>query len=370
MLSEKNILLLTPGPTKIPERVKNSSSEATIHHRSESFSVILSELLENLKPLFGTKKTILPVHTTGRGAMESSISNLLNEEDHILSICNGKFGDMFANIAENYNCKVTRMYTNWEEEVSLPEIKEYISKNPDLKAVTIVHSDTSSGILNPVEEVAKVLDEKNILLIVDGISSIGNVKFEFDKWGVDVAITASQKCLMSYPGVSFVALSEKAWKFQKTSKLPYFYTNFKSIYNSVSKEYPETPGTTPVSLMVAVSEAVKMIHEEGFENTIQRIFYLRKELINEMIKLGFLQYPLNVVSKSPTVSLFKVPKGINVDQLQKELLNRFNIYIAKGLGEYSQSIIRIAHMGDIRKKDLDLLIYALKILKNEKEVVL
>src|SRR5699024_540210 len=121
-----------------------------------------------------------------------------------------------------------------------------IENTPDLKAVTIVHSDTSSGILNPVQEIAEILKNKNILLIVDGISSIGNVQFKFDEWKVDVAITASQKCLMSYPGLSFVVLSDKAWAFAANSRLPHYYTSFKSIYRSITREFPQTPGTTPV----------------------------------------------------------------------------------------------------------------------------
>jgi aspartate aminotransferase-like enzyme len=355
---------MTPGPTKIPLSVQEASRRAVVHHRSLEFSTILAELLENIKPLFGTLNNVLPVHTTGRGAMEASIANLFSAGDHLLCISNGKFGAMFADIAENYQCRATRITTSWEEEIDLAQIEAYIRSNPDLKAITVVHSDTSSGISNPIKEIAQLTKHTDILLIVDGISSIGSVIFEFDEWGVDVAITASQKGLMSFPGLSFVVLSEKAWKLEEHSTLPKYYTNFKSILESVTKEKRETPGTTPVSLVAAVHEAVNLIHKEGLTNVVNRFEKSSKRLRDEMEALGFSQYPHDINSYSSTVSLFQVPEGYHPNDIQKNLLDNANIYIAKGLGYQKDTIIRIAHMGDIQDEDIDSTLLAItKVLE-------
>ncbi|RXT00618.1 alanine--glyoxylate aminotransferase family protein [Ammoniphilus sp. CFH 90114] len=360
MLGAQDLLLMTPGPTKIPPSVQKASGQATMHHRSKPFAIMLGELLEGLKPFFGTSQPILPVHTTGRGAMEAAITNLFSQGDPILSICNGKFGGFFAEIGERYGCQVTRAFASWEEEVELSQLVKLIDSIPDLKAITVVHSDTSSGILNPIEQIAALTKKRDILLIVDGISSIGSVPFEFDKWGVDVAITASQKGLMSFPGLAFVVLNDKAWKAEQTSTLPKFYTEFKEILKSVTKPKPDTPGTTPVSLVAAVHEAVKLLTLEGKENVFKRMESNGAYLRQEMNQLGFQTYPPNLIEYSPTVSMFKVPEGYTSNDIQSFLQQHHGIFIAKGLGNYKDGFIRIGHMGDIRLSDIERTIAAVK----------
>lgn len=352
-------LLLTPGPTKIPLSVQERSGRAVMHHRTSEFSQILYELLHGLKPIFGTNQSVLPVHSTGRGAMEATITNLFQPDDHILAICNGKFGEMFGDIAERYQCRVSRIFTDWYQEIHIESIRQFINDNPDLKAITVVHSDTSSGVLNPVDLIAELTRNTEILLIVDGISSIGNVKFEFDHWGVDVAITASQKGLMSFPGLSFVVLSEKAWDFEKRATLPRYYTNFKDIHKLTTKDVPETPGTTPVSLVVACHEAVRLLHAEGLDNVYRRFNTISENLRKIMLELGYTPFPGNFQQYSPTVSLYHVPEGLSANDVTNYLLNYHKIYIQKALDHNKDKVIRIGHMGDVREADIDRLLKAL-----------
>ena len=228
--------------------------------------------MELIAPVFGTKSTVLPVHTTGRGAMEAAICNLFSQGDEIAVCCNGKFGELWASLAESYGLVVHRISTEWDRDVDAAEVAGFLASHPRLRGVALAYCDTSTGVRNDVASVARVVREHgpDTLVLVDGVSSLGGMPFSFDEWGVDLAVTASQKCLMSSPGLAFAALSERAWTANARAGLPRNYWDFAATRQHVSRQQPETPGTPPVHIVLQVTEALRILHEEGLVKVQRR----------------------------------------------------------------------------------------------------
>ena len=249
-------LLMTPGPTRIPERIL-LAGHRVLHHRTPEFSECLAELLDSARQIFGTAKAdILPIHATGRAAMEGAVLNFFQPGDTLIAVCNGRFGEMWSEYAERYGLKVVRVTEDWERSVDPAEVAAALGENPHAKAVLITHSDTSTGALNPIGEIASVARNRGALTLVDGISSIGGVRFSFDAWDVDFAVVASQKCLMCSPGLALAAVGERAWQAAESGGMPRAYLDFASIRRTLSGERPETPGTTPVLLVLQLLESI------------------------------------------------------------------------------------------------------------------
>ena len=350
------MLLMTPGPTRVPQRVLDAGARPMIHHRSPEFSRELATIVELLPPVFGTKRPPLPVHTTGRGALEATICNLFSAGDEIVSCCNGKFGEMWAGFAASYGLIVHRVATDWTRDIDLAELETTLTYRPRAKAVTVAYTDSSTGVANDVKAIARVAARHGVLTLVDGVSSIGGMPFEMDEWGVDVAVTASQKCLMSSTGMAFAVLSDRARGAIETSKLPKNYWDFLAIEQTITKPKPETPGSTPVHLASQVAEALRMIHEEGLENVFGRHAAMSERARAGAAKLGLaLQCP-GFARRSATMTAlaFATPAPV------RDRLKERGILTAAGLGRFQADGFRIGHMGDIRLDDVDRTLVALR----------
>ena len=359
------LLLMTPGPTRVPERVLRAGARPMIHHRTAEFSAELAALIEMLGPVFGTRTTALPLHTTGRGGTEAAISNFFSAGDEIVACCNGKFGEMWAGLAASYGLVVHRVSTDWRQEVDASEIEQILRDRPRVRGITLTFGDTSTGVRNDIEAVCKAARGTDALVMVDGVSSIGGMPFAFDEWGVDVAVVASQKCLMSAPGLAFVAVSERAWSANAHSALPRNYLNLLDVKQNVTRAKPETPGTTPVSLMLQVAEALRMIHEEGLERV-----YARHEAMAERVRRGALDLGLSlqcptITHHSTTLTAVACPPGVPPKAIRDPLTAR-GILTAAGLGApFEGSAFRIGHMGDIRLADVERTLSALAEVLSE-----
>ena len=350
---EAQLLLMTPGPTRVPDRVLRAGARPMIHHRTPEFSRELVEMIELLGPLFGTKNPVLPVHTTGRGAMEAAICNLFSPGDVIGVCCNGKFGQMWAGFAESYGLDVHRLATDWGSNVEMGEIDSFLEAQPTTRGITVGYGETSSGGRTDVKALCTtVRDRGDAMVLVDAVSTLGGMPFAFDEWGVDVAVTASQKCLMSSPGLAFAVLSDRAWAATERSRLPRNYWNFADIRRETTKQRPETPGTAPVHLVLQVAEALRMIHEEGLQNVHRRHDLMAARVRQGAAELGLeLQCPaLN--ARSATVTGITLPAGIAPKLVRDELKAR-GILTAAGMGPYLETAFRIGHMGDIRVADVE-----------------
>jgi len=345
-------LLMTPGPTRIPERVLLAGNHV-IHHRTPEFSAALTELVELARPIFGASTAnILPVHGTGRAAMEGAVVNFFLPDDTVIACCNGSFGEMWAGFAERYGLNVVRVGVDWERSIEPGDVAAALEANPGTRAVTIVHSDTSTGVLNNVAEVARVARKRGALTLVDGISSVGGVPFLFDEWDLDFAVTSSQKCLMSSPGLALAVVGPRAWAMAEHGGMPRAYLDFDTIRRIMDRALPETPGTTPVSLVFQLLEAVRMIHEEGLESVFNRHATMGGRVRTRAPELGYGLAGSAIKDRSPTLTALTVPAGCEPESIRTRV-REAGIQIAVGLGSYKPTCIRIGHMGDIRMSDVD-----------------
>lgn len=359
-----DLTLFTPGPVNVPHSVLIAGARAMLHHRTPEFSAVLESVIERLKVIFGTQEDVLIVHTSGRGAMEGVLRNLFSKGDGILCICNGYFGEMFANIAESTLLDVTRVSESWLKSLELDEIEHLLVNNDSIKALTVVHSDTSTALLNPIRELGKIVRRNNRLLIVDCVSSIGAIPFEFDDWNVDVAITASQKGLMAPAGVSFVALNDRAWKAVKAAQRSSYYIDFNQI-KAFYSEKRQTPGSTPVSLVASVSESLNLIFQEGLDARYQRHKFISAAIKDSLISLGLDLFPKGDFIRSDSLSAFYVPNGILPKQVVNIAREKYRIVISSGLGKYKDMTFRVGHLGMVTIQQALTLVSAFEFIMKE-----
>jgi aspartate aminotransferase-like enzyme len=358
------LLLMTPGPTRGPARVLAAGAMPMIHHRTGEFSRILAGVIDGLRPLFGAEGNILPVHSTGRGALEAALTNLCSPGDVAVVCCNGQFGEMWARIAETFGIVTRRVCQDWGTAVDPGEIEAALRAGPKAHAVLLAHCDTSTGALNDVAAVARVARRHGALVMVDGVSSIGGTPFRFDEWDLDVAVTASQKCLMSSPGLSFVALSERAWQARSEASLPRAYFDFEAIRKNLARPNPETPGSTPVHLVAQLNAALGQIHAEGLDRVYARHEELARIARSRAADLGLAPQCSELDRLSPTLTGLRAPEGVSPGFIREQLKTR-GILVAKGLGRYEPTSFRIGHMGDIRPADVERTMSALgEIIKH------
>jgi len=345
-------LLMTPGPTRIPTRVLDAA-HWVVHHRTPEFSAALAETLTRLRPYFGAATAdVLPLHATGRAAMEGAITNFFAPGDTVVACCNGKFGEMWAGFAESYGLDVRRVSENWEQSVDPAEVERVLRGPDSVRAVLCCHSDTSTGVLNPIEDIARVARAHDALVLVDGISSVGGVPFRFDDWDLDFAVTSSQKCLMSSPGLSFAVVGERAWSSVERSPFPTHYLSFPAIRKTLAGEHPETPGTTPVSLVCQVLEALRMHAEEGMDAVFARHQAMADRATARADALGLGLQCLWLQQRSPTLTALMLPEGVEPTWLRGKV-REAGIQIAGGMGHFAGAGVRIGHMGDIRMADVE-----------------
>ena len=342
---------MTPGPTRVPERVLRAGARPMLHHRSAAFSMELAAMLELLPPLFGTREPVLPVHATGRGAMESVLCNLFSPGDEIGVCANGRFGEMWATIALSHGIVVQRVATDWNRDVDPADVDRVLNEHRGIRAIAMAYSDTSTGVANDVAAVASVASRRGVLTLIDGVSSIGGMPFHFDEWGVDAAITASQKCLMSSPGLSFVVLSGRARSATATARLARRYWDLADIRRAVARAKPETPGTPPVHIVMQVAEALRQIHEEGLAAVIARHADMATMVAGRATQLGLLPQCPSLVRRATTVTALALPASRPPGPLREALTAR-GILVAGALEHFAPSAFRIGHMGDIRPADV------------------
>ena len=351
MQPQSEITLYTPGPVTVPQRILAAGAMAMIHHRSPAFHELYSACMHDMQWLLGTSQDVLMTHTSGRGAMEGCISNLLCAGDQVASVVNGNFGAMYGKIATAYGLKVHQVLTDWAKpfagDAAAAELEAVLTANPGIKAITICHNDTSNSVENDNRLASTIARKPGVLLLVDAVSSAGCMPIEFDAWDIDALVTASQKGLMSPAGVAFVALSDRAWKAAESSNLPRYFTNFKDIRKKFHEKpgAPETPGSTPVSLVRCVTEALAMIREEGRDQVFARHARLAAAVRAGITGMGMDLVPANQASPSASVTTFYFPQGVNAGAIRSALVNSFRMQIAGGLGQYKDSTLRIGHMG-------------------------
>ncbi|HJX31625.1 MAG TPA: alanine--glyoxylate aminotransferase family protein [Thermodesulfobacteriota bacterium] len=360
---QRKYYLLAPGPVPVPPKVLAAMSEPIIHHRAPAFVKVLEEVRGGLKFLFQTKNEVLILASSGTGAMEGAVTNTLCKGDTSLVVRAGKFGERWAEICEAYGVKPICIDVPWGQAVDPKLIAQELEKNPFIRAVFIQASETSTGVMHPIREIAEIVKKyDNTLLVVDAISGIGVFDLPVDKWGLDVVVSGSQKAFMLPPGLAFVTLSDKALSFVEKSDIPKYYFNFKKELKKLVKDN-ETNFTPAVSLIMGLREALNMIKEDGLEKVFKRHARLADATRAAAKALGLELYAPD--SPSNAVTAIKAPAGIDGQKIVKILRDKHNITIAGGQSEAKGKIFRIAHMGYLDAYDIIMVVSALEMTLKE-----
>lgn len=351
----KKNYLLTPGPTPIPPEVLKSQAQPIIHHRTPQFEAILKEAEEGLKYVFQTKNEVLIFASSGTGAMEAAVVNLLSPGEEAICIRGGKFGERWTELCEVYGIRPLNIDVEWGKSVDVKIVEEKLN-NSNAKVVFATLCETSTGVTADVKALAEAAHKKDAVLVVDAISALGAVECKTDEWDMDVVIAGSQKGLMLPPGLGFASVSERAWKFVEQSKSPRYYFDFRSAKKNLAKN--TTPFTPAITLIIGLNESLKLIKKEGLDNAILRFKRLSQAVREAMEALGLELFAPDAYSDA--VTAIKVPEGVDGGKLVKIMRDQYGVSIAGGQAQLKGKIFRIAQMGYITKDDL---IYGLEILE-------
>ncbi|MFC4078126.1 pyridoxal-phosphate-dependent aminotransferase family protein [Salinithrix halophila] len=341
-MNQDKFRLQIPGPTPIPPRVTQAMARPMIGHRDPDCSRLVKDLSQRLGPVFGTKEPILILTSSGTSALEAAAVNTVSPGDEAAVVVAGAFGDRFAKILERYGTTLHRLDIPWGEACTPEQLATFLRERPQVKAVFLTFCETSTGVLHPIPELAAVIRrETEALIIVDGVSSVGGVKTQFDEWGLDILVTGSQKAFMLPAGLAFAAVSDRAWKVIETNPQPRFYLDFRAYKNNLEKD--TTPYTPAVSLLFGLEEVLTMLEEEGLKNV-----YERHQLMMRMTRAGIRGMGLTLMTSdeasSPTVTSVLGGDTWSSEDLRKEL-KRLSVRVAGGQQHLKGKIFRIGHMG-------------------------
>ncbi|MEK6727488.1 MAG: alanine--glyoxylate aminotransferase family protein [Candidatus Omnitrophota bacterium] len=340
--------LLTPGPTPLPPQVCEAMSRPIIHHRTPQFQAILKEATEGLKYVFQTKNDVFILTSSGTGAMEAAVINLLSAGDTVLTVQGGKFGERWTEICRAYGITAEVLNVEWGKAVDPDEIRKKLKSVPKIKAVFTTLCETSTGVVFDIEAIGKVLKDTEALLVVDAISGLGAIDLNTDGWYCDVVVSGSQKGLMLPPGLSFISVSPKAWKLIENSKSPKYYFSLKAAKKAWQQT--DTPFTPAITLIIALVEALKLIKEDGLQNIFSRHKKMAEATRLAVKALGLELYA--PTAPSDIVTAVKVPEAIDGEKLVKQMRDANGVTIAGGQSELKGKIFRIAHMGFIEEFDI------------------
>lgn len=340
--------LMTPGPVPLHPDVEKILGEPMIHHRTPEFEACLRRTAEKLKEAFATVQPVFMHASTGTGAMESAIVNTLSPGDEVLCVVSGKFGERWAQMCKIFGLKTTVLNVNWGEAVKLEDLKRELDLHPEIKAVFTQACETSTATVHPIREMASLIKgREHTILIVDAITAVGAMLLEMDDWGLDVVIGGSQKAFMLPAGLSFIALSQKAWGFYEKSKLPKFYWDLKLEMKSLLKG--ETHFSSVVPLVRALDLSLQFLTSPRKSQTLTRIQNLAQATREAAPFLGFKIYSK---SPSPSVTALIVPEGIDSQKLRDHIEKEYNLTLMGGQDQLKGKILRIGHLGYISNEDM------------------
>lgn len=355
----KKKYLLSPGPTAVPESVLVKMAEPMIHHRTPQFSAIFAEVKKGLKYVFQTENEVLILASSGTGAMEAAITNLFSKGDKVLFVNGGKFGERWGHISKIYGLDPVEVKVEWGKTVDVAVVKDILDKDPEIKAVLVQASETSTTASHPIKELAELTKGRDALLVVDGITAVGVVDLPMDKLGIDVLISGSQKAFMLPPGLAFLALSDKAWKFAENSDLPKYYFDLKKENKNQVPGKDTTAYTPAVSLVNGLAEVLHMIKEEGLENVFNRHDTLARATRAAVTAMGLKLLAPDSPATSATGAY--VPEGVDGGKLVKFLRDDMGVTLAGGQDHFKGKIIRIAHLGYYDTFDIIIAISAIEM---------
>ena len=343
--------LQIPGPTNIPDRVLRAMDRAVIDHRGPAFGELSKGVLEKLKSVFKTSSPVIMYPGSGTGAWEAAIVNTLNVGDKVLFFETGEFSVRWYDQAKKLNIDAEIVPGDWRHGVDPKIVAQKLSEDKDkkIKAVCVLHNETSAGITNNIAEIRKAIDSVNhpALFMVDVISSLASIDYRHDEWKVDVTVGGSQKGLLLPPGLSFNAISQKALEASKQSKMSKHYWDWQAMLeNNKNGYYPYTPATT---LIYGLDEALNMLMEEGLDNV-----FARHARLAEATRQAVKAWGLEILCKNPaeysnTLTTVLVPEGHDADNLRKVILDEFDMSLGASFNKVKGKVFRIGHLGDLNE---------------------
>jgi aspartate aminotransferase-like enzyme len=354
--------LLTPGPTPLPPEVQEALARPIIHHRTPQFETILKKAEEGLQYIFQTNNEVFIFACSGTGVMEAAVVNLLSAGDKAITVQGGKFGERWTELCKSYNINAIVINVEWGKAVDPKIIEKRLNQDKDIKAVFATLTETSTGVDTDIKALGQIVEKTNACLVVDAISGLGSVDIQTDNWAVDVVVSGSQKGLMLPPGLGFISVSPKAFKFVQESDSPRYYFDLRMAKKSLDKT--TTPYTPAIGLVVALNESIKLMKKEGLQNIFRRSRLLANAVKSAITALG-LELFADKTSASNAVTSVKVPDGIDGAELVKTMRDKYGVTIAGGQAQLKGKIFRIAHMGYINEKDIILAISTLETVLEE-----
>jgi alanine-glyoxylate transaminase/serine-glyoxylate transaminase/serine-pyruvate transaminase len=363
-LSAPQKVLLGPGPSSVHPRVLAAMASPVMGHLDPAFFQVMDDVCDMLRIVFNTEnKMTVPISSTGTGAMEAACANIIEPGDEVLICRNGYFGIRLADIAERCGATVHLMDTPWGKAVDPQALRDELKKLPAMKAVGMVHAETSTGVLSDVKELAEIVHEAGALAIVDAVTSLGGHEMRMDDWGIDVCYSATQKCLGAPPGLAPISLSTAAMDVvvKRSTKVQSFYFNLKDLetYWNQTRAYHHT---SPINMTYALRESLRMMMEEGLDNRIQRHARVAAGFRAgaEALGLTLLAEEGHRLNPLTTVS---IPEGIDDGKVRRTLLNDYEIEIGGGLGEFAGKAWRVGLMGESsRERNVFALLSALETI--------
>jgi aspartate aminotransferase-like enzyme len=337
-------IILAPGPTPIPPEVLLAQGSPLVYHRGPGFGRLMRDVTARLRALYRTDSAdVLLMTSSGTGGLESAIQNVFSPGDEVLVPLAGFFAERWRDLATAFGLTVRTVEQGWGQRVAPGLVAEALAAKP-AKAVLLTQSETSTGVIQPIEELAGVAKEAGAMVVVDVVSSLGAVPFEFDAWGVDVAVGGSQKALSASPGIAFVAVGERAWEAHSGATSPRFYFDWSTYRRFAELPEPENPWTPAISVMQGLHAALELYFEDGVDAALAR-----HELLSRAVKEGVRALGLDLfgegLDRNWTVTAIRAPEGIEADMISDRMRSDFGCVIAPGQGPLKGKVFRIGHFG-------------------------
>jgi aspartate aminotransferase-like enzyme len=351
MFNQK-LFLMIPGPTPVPESALVELARHPLPHRSPEFSSIFMECNEGLNEIAQTKEATPIIYAaSGTGGMEAILANLLSPGDKVLSVINGVFGKRWADMAELFGAEVERISLPHGKAVQIEQVKGALDDDTEkkIKLVLVTFSETSTGVVNPIQAIAKLVREHGALIAIDAITGLGAMPLKMDDWGIDVLVSGSQKGFMIPPGLAFVWVGPRAWEAHKEAKFPRFYWDWTKAKKAL--EDKTTAFTPNVSLICALRETLRLMRAEGVEKAWKRHERLKQCTRRSVQAMGLELLTIDSEGSS-AITAIKPPAGIEVKQIRKKLKEDWQIVVADGQADLQGKIFRIGHLGFVCDRDV------------------
>ncbi len=338
--------LRIPGPTKLFPEARELMGQEAFNHRGPRFEELMRDVTKKLKIIFHTKNDILILTASGTGGLEAAIVNTVSPGDKVLAVSIGSFGDRFAQIAKAHGADLTILRYKSGTAADPKEIEKTLKENPNIKTLLITHNETSTGVKNDLETISKIAKKNKILFIVDAVSSLAAMPLPIDKWGIDIAITGSQKGFGIPPGLTMISMSKKAWDKSKKTKSNKFYFDLNIAKSALNNgQTPFTPATHQID---ALNKGLDILFREGLDNMIKRHINAHEKIKKEVKEMG-LKLLASDTDSSPVVTAIKTDNaGLIIKQMREK-----GIELAGGYGDLAGKIFRIGHLGYFDMKEID-----------------